>query len=321
MRVWRGLGEVPEGWGPSSVAMGVFDGVHRGHRVLVSAAVEQARGRGAEAVVVTFDPHPRAVLRPDAAPPLLATLEHRLQLLAELGTDAALVLPFTRVLSEQSPEQFVQDVLVDTLRAAHVVVGADFRFGHRARGDAQLLAELGDERGFTVEALALVGDEQGRISSTTVRSLLAAGDVAGAAALLGRPHRLEGPVVRGDRRGRTLGYPTANVQVAPGAAVPADGVYAAELVLGAGPGAQRLPAALSIGTNPTFAGVERRVEAYVLDRDDLDLYDQQVVVDVLARLRETLHFSSVADLLEQMHRDVEQVRALLPARGRAGERG
>lgn len=305
---WTGLDQVPPGFGPSVVSVGVFDGVHRGHRAVVSAAVARARELGARAVVVTFEPNPLAVLRPELAPPVLSTLEHRVALLERLDVDAVLVLPFTAALAAQSPEDFVTDVLLGALRATAVVVGENFRFGHRATGDVALLRRMGSERGFEVDGFALTGEGEATWSSTFVRERLAEGDVEGAAHVLGRAHRLEGPVVHGDQRGRTIGYPTANLGLPAEAAVPADGVYAGWLTRADG---TRLPAAISIGTNPTFDGTQRRVEAYVLDRDDLELYDEHVAVDFVARLRETLRFDGVGPLVEQMGRDVERSREIL----------
>ncbi len=323
---WTGVSDVPEGWGPSVVTVGTFDGVHRGHQHLVGRAVARARALGVAAVAVTFHPHPAAVLRPERAPTVLAPLERRLDLLAELGLDAALVLAFTRELAAEPPGQFVDEVLAGPLRARAVVVGEGFRFGHRAAGDVALLAALGRERGFDVDAVPRVGDERGGWSSSLVRRLVADGDVVGARRVLGRDHRVEGLVVHGDARGRTLGYPTANLAAEPavgGAAVPADGVYAGRLtVLGPQPSAP-LPAAVSIGTNPTFGGTSRRVEAYVLDRTDLDLYDRRVAVDLVELLRPTLAFASVEELLAQMALDVDRARAVLrPARtGGVGQGG
>jgi riboflavin kinase/FMN adenylyltransferase len=257
-------------------------------------------------VVVTFDPHPMTVIHPDSAPPRLATLEHRLALLEQCEVDAVLVLPFTRELSLWEPDEFVRRVLVDALHAVEVHVGENFRYGHRAAGDVTTLRADGERHGFTVVALPLAGGTS-RWSSTYVRQCLAEGDVASAAAALGRPHRVEGPVVEGDKRGRELGYPTANLDLPRDAAVPDDGVYAGWLTRADG---TRLPAAISIGTNPTFGGTTRRVEAYVLDRDDLELYGEHVAVDFLARLRETITFDGVEPLLVQMAEDVDQARAL-----------
>jgi len=307
VHVWRSLDDVTARPPAASVVtIGNFDGVHLGHRALLRGVVAAARERGAEAVVTTFDPHPMTVIHPDSAPPRLTTPAHRLALLEEQGVDAVLVLPFTRELSLWSPAEFVSRVLVSGLHAAEVHVGENFRFGHRAAGDVTTLRELGEELGFAVVAVPLTGDTT-RWSSTYVRQSLAEGDVASAAAALGRPHRVEGPVVEGDKRGRQLGYPTANLDLPPGTAIPADGVYAGWLTRADG---TRLPAAISIGTNPTFGGTNRRVEAYVLDRDDLELYGEHVAVDFLARLRETVRFDGIEPLLAQMALDVEQARQL-----------
>jgi riboflavin kinase/FMN adenylyltransferase len=303
---WRGLGDVPGDWPDSVVTMGVFDGVHRGHRALVSLAVDRARVGHLPAVVVTFDPHPVAMLQPGSEPARLGSLEHRVQLLGELGVDAVCVLPFTAERAAQSAEDFVLEVLVDTLHAAVVMVGEGFRFGHRAAGDVALLEEMGRDYGFSASRAPLLATADHPVSSTWIRERVAAGDVAAAADALARPHRVEGTVVRGDRRGRELGYPTANVAVDPGSAVPADGVYAGWLVVAG----ESLPAAISLGTNPTFGGGERRVEAYALDRDDLDLYDARVAVDFAARLRDTEHFDSVDALIAQMAEDVAQARVV-----------
>jgi riboflavin kinase/FMN adenylyltransferase len=317
---WRALTDVPAGFGPSVVTIGVYDGVHRGHQVGVGRTVRTARERGAAAVVVTFSPHPMAVVHPAAVPPALSTIEQRLDLLEGLGVDATLVLPFTVEVSRWSPEEFVQRVLVRALGAVAVLVGEDFRFGHRAAGDVELLRRLGAEHGFDAEGITLAGDGD-RWSSTRARALVLAGNVEAAAQVLGRPHRVEGDVVHGDHRGREIGYPTANLAVGPGVCLPEDGVYAGWLIrsavdAGAGPRSpteRRLPGAISLGTNPTFDGVERRVEIYVLDRDDLDLYGERVAVDFLARLRPTVRFDTPAALVAQMRVDVDRARELTAA--------
>jgi riboflavin kinase/FMN adenylyltransferase len=313
--VWRSLDEVGGGDDReprSVVTIGNFDGVHLGHQHLLEGVVARARATGDRSVVTTFDPHPMTVIHPDSAPPRLTTLEHRLELLDGCGVDAVLVLPFTRELSQWEPPEFVRRVLVDGLHAREVHVGENFRFGHRAAGDVTTLRAIGADLGadgFVVVALPLAGDTT-RWSSTYVRQCLAEGDVASAAAALGRLHRVEGPVVEGDKRGRELGYPTANLDLPDGTAIPADGVYAGWLTRADG---TRLPAAISIGTNPTFGGTHRRVEAYVLDRDDLELYGEHVAVDFLARLRETITFDGIDPLLVQMADDVARSRELTGA--------
>jgi riboflavin kinase/FMN adenylyltransferase len=303
---WNSLDDVPDDWGPSVVSIGVFDGVHRGHRTILDRAVAAARAQAASSVVVTFDPHPAKVVgRP--VPLLLGNLHRRGQLLGEVGIDRMLVLPFTREVSEWTPEEFVQRLLVDRLHAVHIVVGQNFRFGHKQAGDVDLLAKVGDELGFTVEAVTLLSGGDVPVSSTWIRQRIAEGDVAAAATGLGRPYSVDGPVVRGNGRGRPMGYPTANVEVREEMAVPADGVYAGWLIRADG---TRLPAAISIGTNPTFDGTERRVEAYVLDVD-LDLYGEHVAIEFTDRLRGMVKFDDVDQLVLQMGQDVDVVRRIL----------
>jgi len=306
VQVWRSLDAVPGDWPGCVVSIGVFDGVHRGHRMILDRAVVAARERGVASAVVTFDPHPAAVVgRP--VPLMLGTLHNRARWLAEVGIDALLILPFTRELSERTPEEFVQLVLVDRLHALHVVVGENFRFGHKQAGDVDLLARVGESSGFTVDAVPLVRGSTDPFSSTWIRQRLAEGDVSAAADALGRLHRVEGPVVRGDARGKQLGYPTANLDVLDGMAVPADGVYAGHLVRADG---TRMPAAISVGTNPTFDGTERRVEAFVLDAD-LDLYGEHVAVEFAHWLRGMVRFDGVEPLVEQMGDDVRRTRELV----------
>jgi riboflavin kinase/FMN adenylyltransferase len=294
------------------VTIGNFDGVHRGHHAVLKLVADRARAAGLRSVAVTFDPHPLAVLYPDRAPEPLSTTEHKLELLGATGLDAVLVMPFTHELALWSPRRFVQEVLVDALGAKEVVVGSDTRFGHRNAGDVDTLRELGAELGFTVQVVADLGREgaERRWSSTWIRELITAGDVAGAAEVLGRPHRVTGTVVHGDHRGRELGYPTANLAPDSVGAVPADGVYAGWLVRTATD--EKLPAAVSIGTNPTFEGRrDRRVEAYVLGRDDLDLYGEVVAVEFVERLRPTLRFDGIEALCDQMALDVKRCREVL----------
>lgn len=314
MQRWRGLEEIPGDWGRSVVTIGSFDGVHRGHQLIISRVVERAREVGAKSVVVTFDPHPSEVVRPGSHPPLLAPQPRRAELIEALGVDAVLVLPFTLEFSQESPEFFVQQVLVDALRAKRVVEGPNFRFGHRAAGNVALLAELGAADDFDVEVLDLqvtgsAGDGEA-FSSSLCRRLVAAGDL-GVAEVLGRPHRVEGIVVRGAQRGRELGFPTANVETVPHSAIPADGVYAGWLTADG----ERMPAAISVGTNPTFDGTARTVEAYAIDRVGLDLYGMHVAVDFLAYLRGMEKFDSIDALLERMADDVKQARELTDPAG------
>ncbi|MFB9378069.1 bifunctional riboflavin kinase/FAD synthetase [Kineococcus gynurae] len=335
MQRWQGLKAVGDHAGPSVVTIGNFDGVHRGHAAVLQQVVAAARERDCAAIAVTFDPHPLQVLFPDRAPVVIAGLEHRLDLMDQQGLDATLVLEFTPELATWSPERFVREVFVETLRARAVVVGRDIRFGHRNAGDLQTLRDLGSALGFEV----LVLDDQGeddrseaesglpRFSSTAVREALATGDVRRAAEILGHPHRVVSTVVHGDHRGRELGYPTANLSTAAAEQaghVPADGVYAGWLErLDERPGAEggrRLAAAISVGTNPTFDGLERRVEAYCIDRTGLDLYGEQVAVEFVEMLRPTLRFDGIEALVEQMALDVQRCRELLglPGAGTPG---
>ena len=326
MHRWTDLAQVPADFGPSVVTVGNFDGVHRGHVGVLTRMVADARAAGARSVAVTFTPHPQQVHRPDEAPPLLTGDADRLELLEGTGLDAVLLLTYTLEFAQQTPEEFVRRYLVDGLRARTVVVGRDVRFGRGNAGDLSTMVALGERFGFAVEVIEDVapdGDEdvaglddplRRRWSSTWVRELLAAGDVRQAARVLGRPHRVRGTVVHGDARGRELGYPTANLGPDATGMVPADGVYAGWLrrpSLPAGDPDAVLPAAVSIGTNPTFDGLQRRVEAYVLDRTDLHLYGEEVVLDLVERLRPTLRFDSVDALVERMHEDVEAVRQVL----------
>jgi riboflavin kinase/FMN adenylyltransferase len=310
---WQGLDDVPGDWGSSVVTIGVFDGVHRGHQRIVSGAAGAGAERGMPVVVITFDPHPAEVIHPGSHPPLLCTTRRRAQLLAGLGAEAVCVLPFTYEFSQLGPDEFVRAVLIDRLHARRVVVGQNFRFGHRAAGDVALLAELGEKYDFSTEGVPLLADGGVTISSSGIRARLAAGDTVGASHDLGRPHRVEGVVVRGHQRGRALGFPTANLETPAHTAIPADGVYAGWLARldEEGHEEERWPAAISVGTNPTFGGRERTVEAYALDRDDLDLYGVHAGVDFAARLRGMVRFESAAALAVQMRRDVDEARTLI----------
>ncbi|WP_432543872.1 bifunctional riboflavin kinase/FAD synthetase [Kineococcus sp. SYSU DK002] len=316
MQRWEDLSDVEAGFGPSVVTIGNFDGVHRGHAAVLGTVVGLARSRGLSSVAVTFDPHPLQVLDPDRAPGLITGLEHRLDLLAGTGLDAVLVMPFTRELAGWSPERFVRDVFVTALRAQVVVVGHDVRFGRGNAGDLTTMRELGARWGFEVEVLTDLGDRGApqRWSSTAVRRALAEGEVERAAQVLGHPHRITSTVVHGDHRGRELGYPTANLDTATAQGlVPADGVYAGWLTRASG---QRLAAAVSIGTNPTFDGERRQLEAYCLPGQPgvgpgLDLYGERVDLELVAHLRPTLRFEGVPALVAQMERDVATCRELL----------
>lgn len=314
MQLWRGTGAVPEDLGGTVVTIGTFDGVHRGHQAVLRRTVEAARERGLVSVAVSFDPHPATVHRPEQRLALITALPDRLERLAETGLDAVLLLEYTLDFARTGAEEFVRRYFAGLLHARHVVVGEDSRFGWQNTGDVALLRRLGPELGFTVDVVADLTSGGRRWSSTWVRELLAAGDVRGAAEVLGRNHRLRGVVVHGHRRGRELGYPTANLAPHDLAVVPADGVYAGWLLRPAR--GERLPAAISIGSNPTFHdGVARTVEAHVLGRDDLDLYDEEVVVELVEHLRPMVAFAGVPDLVAQMADDVARAAAVLGVDG------
>jgi riboflavin kinase/FMN adenylyltransferase len=310
---WRGLQDIPQDWGRSVVTIGSYDGVHRGHQLIIGRAVRCAHELGLPSAVVTFDPHPSEVVRPGSHPPLLAPYHRRAELMAELGVDALLILPFTTEFSKLSPAEFVAKVLVDKLHAKVVVEGPNFRFGHKAAGHVDLLAELGRTYDYDVEVVDLfVRGEAGGgepFSSTLTRRLIAEGDVAGGAEILGRPHRVEGVVVRGAQRGRHLGFPTANVETLPHSAIPADGVYAGWLHAEG----EAMPAAISVGTNPQFDGTERTVEAYAIDRVGLELYGLHVAVEFLSFVRGQARFESIDALLDAIGDDVKRSRELIEA--------
>ena len=317
MHRWTHLDDVPTTVGPSVVTIGNFDGVHRGHRTVLGTMVGDARAIGGVAVAVTFDPHPAQVHRPDQAPELITGLTDRLELLAETGLDGVLVVHYDLDFASSSPEDFVRRYLVDALHAVTVVVGRDVRLGRGNIGDLDAMRTLGEKYGFAVQVIDDVHgtvDTERRWSSTWVRELLAVGDVQGAAHILGRPHRVRGTVVHGDARGREMGFPTANLASAVSGMVPADGVYAGWMRRVGHPVDEPdgyLPVAISIGTNPTFDGVQRRVEAHVPDRTDLSLYDEEVVLEFVALLRPTWRFDSIDALVAQMHQDVVTTRELL----------
>ncbi|MDT4947869.1 MAG: riboflavin kinase / adenylyltransferase, partial [Pseudonocardiales bacterium] len=276
MQRWHGLDAVPTGWGHCVVTIGVFDGIHRGHASIIADAVQIAAERGVPSALITFVPHPSEVVRPGSHPPVLTSIVRRAELVEALGVDVFCALPFTLEFSRMPPDEFVHQALVDRLHASAVVVGENFRFGHKAAGDVALLEQLGHTFGFTTHGVALLREGDTPMSATYVRSCVLAGDVATAAQVLGRPHRVDGVVERGDQRGRELGYPTANLRTDAWAAVPADGVYAGRVVRldewgRTVPGGLLGTAAISVGTNPTFEVRQRRVEAYILDFEG-DLY-------------------------------------------------
>ena len=321
MHRWRGLEATPGDLGRTVVTIGMYDGVHRGHQQLIGAAVARARAMRRPCLLLTFDPHPAEVIRPGSHPAILTSMDRKAELVAGLGVDVMCVLPFTQEFMRLSQESFTHTVLVEHLHAAQVVVGQNFTYGHKAAGTVETLAHEGRRFGFAVEGvpLANVGglgdaadDVDVTISSTYIRACVAAGDMETAARALGRPHRVDGVVVRGDRRGRAMGYPTANVETPPFTAVPADGVYAGRLVRRTSTGASgdAHPAAISVGTNPTFQGSRRTVEAFLLDFDG-DLYGEHVGVEFVSRLRGMEAFPDVESLVQAMDQDVADTRRLL----------
>jgi riboflavin kinase/FMN adenylyltransferase len=310
MQVFEGLGAVPGGFGPSAVTIGKFDGVHPGHRSVIAELKAVAAERGLAATVVTFDRNPLRLLAPDRCPESLVSNAQKSELLEAAGVDATLVLEFDRAFSAQLPEQFVESVLVTALSARIVFVGADFRFGVRGSGNVELLDRLGRQHDFEVRHIPEVvagGTQSRRASSTWIRELLVDGDVATAAAQLGRLHSIRSTVVHGEQRGRELGYPTANLSPELEGFIPRDGVYAAWATVPAG----RFGAAVSIGNNPTFDGVpQKQVEAHLLDQK-MDLYGQSIALEFVDYVRPMNRFDSAAALASQMRVDEQRVRAVL----------
>jgi riboflavin kinase/FMN adenylyltransferase len=311
VKVFHEVAEVPDGFGPSAVTIGKFDGVHTGHRAVIDRLRAVAAERGLTSTVITFDRNPLELLAPEKCPASLVSNRQKLELLAETGIDATLMVAFDRALADLPPEEFVHRILVDRLHAAAVLVGSDFRFGARGAGDVQLLSELGERYGFTVELIDDVRPEHGRrVSSTWIRDLLAEGDVGHAAELLGTVPSVRGVVVHGAARGRELGFPTANLSPENEGLIPADGVYAGWLTDDDG---TRYPAAISVGNNPTFEGVpQKQVEAYVLDRE-LDLYGHTVDVAFAERIRGMVAYSGIEPLIAQIAADVDEARRILTA--------
>ena len=308
MRIFTSLSDVPADFGPSVVTIGKFDGVHEGHRAMVHRLRTTAAARGLASVVVTFDRNPLSLLRPEVCPEPLVSTEQKLDLLAATDPDATLVLTFDRSLAEETPEEFVRTVLVEPLRAAVVLVGADFRFGAKGAGSVETLIELGATQGFEVLVVDDVTAVDGRrVSSSWIRELLSEGRVAEAARLLGAPHTIRGTVVHGHQRGRQLGYPTANLSREVDGFVPADGVYAAWLTARD----IRYPAAVSIGNNPTFEGiVDRQIEAHAIDAA-FDIYDEVVDVSFVEYIRGMRKFPGPDELAVQMGADEDQIRTIL----------
>ncbi|GHD07436.1 bifunctional riboflavin kinase/FAD synthetase [Zhihengliuella salsuginis] len=314
MQHWTGIDAVPAGFGPAVVTIGNFDGVHRGHSAVLQQLVDESRRRSARSVAITFDPHPRRVHAPDSAMELITGLTDRVELIAESGLDALLTIHYTLEFSRATAEEFVRSIIVEKLGACAVVVGHDVRFGSGNHGDFETMVELGRRYGFEVVGIDDAGHDR-RWSSTWIREALNTGDVTTASEVLGRPHRMRGEVVHGAARGRELGFPTANLSPEATGIIPADGVYAGWLVDAAG---TRWPSAISVGSNPTFEGVSRQVEAHVIDRpdesiEDFDLYGQQVVVEFVERLRPMVAYNGVESLIDQMNDDVAKARTVLSA--------
>lgn len=289
----------------SVVLIGVFDGVHKGHQLLLNRAKEIAAGRSV--IALTFDPHPMQVFAPDRAPTLLTTLADRVELLKIHNADQVAVLKFNEKFAAMLPEDFVKDVLVGQLAASTVIVGKNFTYGHKAAGNVDSLIKDGLKFNFTVDVQELKADDGQVISSSRIRSLVTDGQVEEARALLSRPHRLDGIVVHGEKRGREIGYPTANLGNLDGQTIPCDGVYAGWLTVGI----NFWPAAISVGTNPTFLGVRaRQVEAYAIDQVGLELYEKNASIEFGWRLRDTLKFDGLEPLLAQMKLDCDRARSL-----------
>lgn len=310
MRTTVGLDALEPPEQGSAVTIGTFDGVHMGHRALIARTLERARADGLAAVAITWDRHPNQTLRPARVPALLTTPERKVELLSETDLDLLVVLPFDEELSRWPPERFAEDVLAQGLAARVVLVGQGWRFGHKARGDVDLLRSEGQRMGFDAKEVVLASIGGDAASSTRVREAIAMGDLEAARALLGRPFDIDGVVEHGDDRGRDLGFPTANVALDPAMALPPRGVYAGRALADD----QWYAAAINVGVNPTFGGDPEktpiRLEAYLLDFD-ADLYGKQIRVELWTRLRDERRFSSAEALIAQMHRDVAMTRDLI----------
>ncbi len=285
----------------TSVAIGIFDGVHAGHQEILAEAARHGR-----VVALTFHPHPTSIFAPERTPTAVVSIEDRIALLEENGAAEVVVIEFTKEFASKSPEEFIQEVLINQLQATHVTVGANFTFGHKASGNVETLKAHANS--FGVSAVNLKENRGSAISSTRIRNLIVDGDVERANELLTRIFALKGAVVHGEKRGRTIGYPTANLGLGELATIPADGVYAGWLSVGD----HRWAAAISIGTNPTFPGIRgRQVEAYAIDQVGLDLYDEEATIEFVARLRDTLKFDGLDPLLAQMSQDCLQAKKIL----------
>jgi len=307
MQLWSSLSEVPEGCSATAVTIGKFDGIHLGHLALLKAATDAAAAQSLTSVCVTFDRHPDALLAPDRLrQPLIGPGQKR-SLIEAAGFEAMLELPFDEQLACLTPRDFVESILVRGLNVRHLVVGQDFRFGAKGAGTVETLHQLATEFGFSVEVIAPVLVDGQRVSTSLIRELLDAGEVATAARLLGRPHSTVGLVEHGLKLGRQLGFPTANISRSAEGFLPVDGIYAGWLFADG----QRYPAALSIGINETIQAVPRVLEAHVLDRDDLDLYDQIVTVEYVSFLRPPAKFSGIEELIGAIGRDCDSIREIL----------
>ena len=313
MKRYQSIGELPLGEERRVVAIGTFDGVHLGHQTIIGRAIDRARERGLQSMVLTVEPNPLAILRPEIAPAVLTEPGFKAQLIEALGADALLVVPFTRAFSRIRADRFAEMLGSAPLSAESVVVGANFRFGHGGSGTVPYLQRLGRARGLIVESPATVVSPDGKpVSSTRVRRLVAQGEVAEVRPLLGRPHSVEGMVVPGEQRGREMGLPTANVSVPEELALPSRGVYAGRVVLASG----RYPAAINLGYSPTFAEGDDpplRLEAFILDFEGADLYGQRIRVEFLDRLRDERRFPTPADLVAQVQEDIGRTREVAAA--------
>jgi riboflavin kinase/FMN adenylyltransferase len=312
MEHWHGLNEVNRDFADTVVTIGKFDGVHLGHQRLVAEAINIADEHSLASVVLTFDRHPNAILNPTQSTVPLTGAKQKAQLLEQLGVDAMLTLPFDETLANMPAEAFIEEILVDALHARAVVVGQGFRFGAGGEGDIALLRLIGLERGFAVREVAHAELDGEKISSTRIREALDAGRVEEAARMLGRNHQVRGIIEHGKKLGRTIGFPTANMSRSAEVYLPLDAVYAGWLIVNHEDGSQTgYPAALSVGINETFEAVPRVLEGFVLDRDDLDLYDLDVTMEFVSFIRPTLKFDGVESLIAAIKADVERIRTVL----------